>query len=84
MASSSPSEFLTFFRRAATGRALHHRSVAYSPARSFALSACRQQETPPKKKHDLGGPAQNKKHATEKGVEGEPNIQAYESKAGRE
>ncbi|CAK4032445.1 Hypothetical predicted protein [Lecanosticta acicola] len=84
MATSSPSEFLTFLRAAATSRALQCSSVSRQSARSFASSIPRRQGSASDKKDDIGGPAQNKKHAAEKGSDGEPNVQAYESKKGRE
>ncbi|KAK4507887.1 hypothetical protein PRZ48_001622 [Zasmidium cellare] len=77
MASSSPSEFLTFYRRLATSSTLRYSTVSRATTRPFS-SSIRQLE----KQNDLGGPKENKSHALEK--EYEPNVQTEQTKKGRE
>ncbi|KAK4546940.1 hypothetical protein LTR36_001672 [Oleoguttula mirabilis] len=89
MASSSPSEFLTFYRRLATSQSLRYRPVSRAAAtRPFSISSARragtgdgniisdkgtQQDT--SSGDSTGG---SREHALDKGKE-DPNVQSYES-----
>ncbi|PPJ53429.1 hypothetical protein CBER1_00431 [Cercospora berteroae] len=84
---SSPSEFLTFYRTATRAGALRTSTISRTVARTRPFSstvpslAGSTGEKGDLHKSDVGGPRENKKHILEK--DHEPNVQAYESKAGR-
>ncbi|KAF7185062.1 hypothetical protein HII31_13685 [Pseudocercospora fuligena] len=82
MAQSSPSEFLTFYRRAL--RASHRvasRSIQTTRPFSQSIIASRPASNPDKK-HDVGSEDKNKKHVLDKGHD--PNVQTEQSQKGKE
>ncbi|KAK5115345.1 hypothetical protein LTR62_001545 [Meristemomyces frigidus] len=93
MATPSPSDCLTFSRRIATSLAHHYRPVTRLPVRQFTLSSRSRADTGrhnfvsnsgtqqgPKSGNEEGG---SREHALDKGNKKDPNIQSYESSAGR-
>lgn len=93
--SSSPSEFLTFYRLAARSQCLRYRPVSRLPAtRTFATSVVRRADTGnPNIVTDKGtqqdtgsggATGGSREHAMDKGNKADPNVQSYETKAGRE
>jgi len=77
---SSPSEFLTFYRRLSTSTSL--RTATRSAAiRSFGTTSRFQYASENSHSGDIGA---DKRHVLEQGKDKEPNIHAYESNKGLE
>lgn len=94
MTSSSPSEFLTFYRRFSTSSTLRRTSIRRTPiaTRPFvSTSYMRYAESPnvvsdAGTQHDTGAGNKvgaSREHALDKGDKNDPNIQSYESSHGR-
>ncbi|KAF2774214.1 hypothetical protein EJ03DRAFT_370325 [Teratosphaeria nubilosa] len=83
---SSPSEFLTFYRRAATSSSL--RNTLRTPRRAFAATARWHNVVSDKGTQQDTGPGQktggSREHALDKGDKKDPNLQSAESSFGRE
>lgn len=93
MTSSSPSEFLTFYRRAVNAQALRYRPVSQISRRQFtAVTACQADTGNPHgistkgTQQDTGagqGVGASREHALDKGNKNDPNVQSNASKEGR-
>ncbi|KAK3672412.1 hypothetical protein LTR78_007719 [Recurvomyces mirabilis] len=93
MTTPSPSEFLTFSHRLTTSLLYRSRPVSRLPIRQFTASTVSRADTgsgnivsdkgtqqAPKSGNETGG---SREHALDKGNKNDPNIQSYESSAGR-
>lgn len=83
MASSSPSEFLTFMRTIRTTQALKARTATRATIRPFSSSIRTTYPETGRPKDDKGGPNKDSKHALDKDNSSAQDVQTKNSHAAR-